>query len=171
MIELERTFLAKYIPKGLENCKKKEIIDIYIPKSERHPILRIRKSGDIMEITKKCPVEGNDSTKQLEQTIPLSKEEYEELAKTPGKISRRIRHYYEHKGKLAEIDVFLDDLKGLVWVDFEFETEEEKDNFKMPDFCLADVSQEEFIAGGMICGNKYENIESNLKKWGYKKLS
>ncbi|MFP4111616.1 MAG: hypothetical protein ACLFUO_01315 [Candidatus Woesearchaeota archaeon] len=67
--------------------------------------------------------------------------------------------------------MFLDDLKGLVWVDFEFETEEEKDNFKMPDFCLADVSQEEFIAGGMICGNKYENIESNLKKWGYKKLS
>ena len=42
-IELERTFLLKNIPAGLEKCKSIEIIDIYIPKSARHPVLRIRK--------------------------------------------------------------------------------------------------------------------------------
>jgi CYTH domain-containing protein len=171
MIELERTFLAKYLPEGLKECKKKEILDIYIPKSEHHPILRIRKSGDKYEITKKQPVDGVDSTEQIEETIPLTEQEYNDLAQLEGKRSHRFRYYYPYKNQIAEIDIFLDDLKGLVWIDFEFETKEEKDAFEMPDFCLVDVSQEVFIAGGMICGKKYEELEKNLNEHNYKKLS
>ena len=40
----------------------------------------------------------------------------------------------------------------------------------MPDFCLADVTQEKFIAGGMICGKSYEDIEKELKRFNYVKL-
>ena len=46
MIELEKTYLAKEIPQGLKDCNSKEIIDIYIPKSNAHPKIRIRKNGD-----------------------------------------------------------------------------------------------------------------------------
>ena len=55
-------------------------------------------------------------------------------------------------------------------VDFEFETSEEKESFEMPDFCLADVTQEVFTAGGMICGKSYEDIENDLNRYNYKKL-
>ena len=83
---------------------------------------------------------------------------------------RKIRHYYEYKGRTAEIDIFQEYLQGLVLVDFEFDNVSEKDAFNMPEFCLADVTQEEFLAGGMLCGKTYADIEPFLKKFNYKKL-
>ncbi len=169
MIELEKTFLLKEIPKGLKECKSKEVIDIYIPKDRDHPTLRIRKNGDKYEMTKKEPVEQGDSSTQKEQTIILSEKEFNELMNLDGKKAHKIRYYYNHNGKQAEIDVFQGPLKGLILADFEFNSKEEKENFEMPDFCLKEVTQELFIAGGMICGKTYEDIEENLKRFNYVK--
>ena len=168
MIELEKTYLAKFLP-DLKKCKSKEIIDIYLPKSAKHPVLRIRKNGDKFEMTKKQPI-GEDKTIQEEQTIILTKEEFQELSSLEGKRIHKIRFYFPYNGRTAEIDVFQGDLKGLVLVDFEFESEQEKQAFEKPDFCLVEVTQEEFIAGGMLCGKTYKDIEKNLQKFGYKSL-
>ncbi len=170
MIERERTYLAKSIPKGLKSCRHKEIFDVYFPKESVHPIIRLRKSGDRYELTKKIRVDKNDASCQAEHTIPLSENEFLALSRLEGKRLRKIRYYYDYKGRIAEVDVFLDELKGLVMVDVEFEEDTEKDAFEMPDFCLADVTQDEFAAGGMLCGKSYGDIESELKKRGYKKL-
>ena len=170
MIELEKTYLAKSFPEGLENARSMEIIDIYIPKEERHPTLRIRKLGEKFEITKKYPATEGDSSEQHEHTINLSAREFEALSKIEGKKERKIRYYFEWNGKTAEIDVFKDALEGLVLVDFEFESAEEKQKFRMPDFCLAEVTQEEFIAGGMLCGKSYKDIEKEISKFNYRKL-
>ncbi len=167
-IELERTFLVKYLPEGLKNCKYKEIVDIYIPKSQEHPILRIRKNGDVYEMTKKIPLDSVDKSRHEEQTINLSKEEFDALAKLDGKIVRKIRYFYDFNGNIAEFDIFQDELEGLVEVDFEFQDETAKDKFVMPDFCLVDVTNEEFLAGGMLCGKSYEDIKDKLEKFGYK---
>lgn len=169
MIELEKTYLAKYLPKGLKDCESKEILDIYIPKSKRHPTVRIRKNGDRYEMTKKEPIE-DDPSHQEEQTIRLTEEEFNELSKLDGKKTHKIRYFYNHGDRTAEIDVFQGSLKGLVVVDFEFETKEEKDSFEMPDFCLVDITPEEFIAGGMVCGKSYEDLSEDLNKYGYSKL-
>ncbi len=171
MIELEKTYLAKAIPEDLLSCEFKEIIDIYIPQDKEHPTLRIRKKGDKYEMTKKEPVEGNDSSRQEEQTIRLTEEEFKVLSDLPGKRFRKIRYNYDYRGQIAEVDVFQDDLKGLVLVDCEFESLEDKEKFDMPDFCLVEVTQEKFLAGGMLCGKKYGDIEKDLKRFGYKKLS
>ena len=40
----------------------------------------------------------------------------------------------------------------------------------MPDFCLADVTQEEFVAGGALCGKKYPDIEQKLAAFGYSRI-
>ena len=144
--------------------------DMYIPKSTNHPILRIRKNGNKYEMTKKYPVDGQDASKQKEHTIPLTKDEFKTLLKSDGKKLSKTRCNFIHNGKIAEIDIFQDELKGLVLVDFEFETEEEKENFQMPSFCLADVTQEKLIAGGMLCGKSYEDIQEGLKKYNYKKI-
>ena len=168
MIELEKTYLAKRIP-DLKNCRSKEIIDIYIPASSEHPKLRLRKNGDKYEMTKKEQAVKGDASHQIEQTIILTKIEFDALAKIEGKKVHKIRYYYEYKGRTAEIDVFQGELKGLVLVDFEFDRMEDKDSFEMPDFCLADVTQEDFIAGGMICGKSYKDIEKDLKRYDYSK--
>jgi CYTH domain-containing protein len=169
-IELERTFLLKSLPPGLEKCRKREIIDVYFPKEAVHPVLRLRSDGDRHELTKKEPVVEGDASHQLEQTITLTKAEFLALSRVPGKELRKVRYHYEHEGRMAEIDVFQGALFGLALADFEFRTLEEKKAFRMPSFCLAEVTQEEFLAGGMLCGKKYSDIEEKLREIGYKKL-
>ena len=170
MIELERTFLAKKITQEIISCKKQEIIDVYIPKKAGHPVLRLRKKGNKFEMTKKYPIKETDSSRQIEQTIQLSESEFIALRKVQGKAVRKFRYFYPHRNFFAEFDVFQDKLLGLVLVDFEFKSTREKNSFEMPNFCLADITQQKFIAGGMLCGKTYSDIEDELGKFGYKKL-
>lgn len=168
--ELEKTYLVKYLPANFDKSPKKEICDIYIPKSHPHPTLRIRKNGDKYEMTKKAPENEADSSIQNEYTIILSEEEYEALKNIDGLRSEKIRYYFKDGPITAEVAVFTGKLAGLVMADFEFETEKEMLEFKMPDYCLADVTQELFAAGGMLCGKSYKDIEKHLDKYGYKKI-
>lgn len=169
-IEIEKTYLAKYIPEELLKFESKELLDLYVPATSHHPILRIRKKGDKFEITKKSPVQEGDASHQNENTIPLTKEEFEAFSKLDAKRISKTRYFAKFDGRDVEIDVFKDDLEGLVVVDFEFNSIQEKDSFLMPDFCLADVTQDEFIAGGMLCGKKYTDLQSHLEKYKYGKI-
>jgi CYTH domain-containing protein len=171
MDEIEYTYLAKHIPKDLAESDSKEIIDMYIP-SLRMPLsLRIRKFGNKYEITKKEPLDDKDVTHQTENTIPLTQKEYDVLMKSPGNISRKIRYYYNYKDATAEIDVFQDKLEGLVLVEVEFENKKEQNKFQIPDFCLVEITNENFIAGGSLAGKSYSDIKPDLKHFNYKKLS
>jgi CYTH domain-containing protein len=171
MEEIELTYLLKTFPDGIENSSRKEILDIYIPAVAEHPTLRIRKRGEVCEITKKEPIHGKDSSHQLETTIPLSKDEFEELNQLKGKRVRKMRYEYRENGVRYEIDIFQDELAGLVLVDIEFDSLEEKKNFIPPEWCLAEVTQEKFLAGGMVCGKRYADLQPHLDKFGYKKIS
>lgn len=168
-LELERTFLAKYLPPNILQQKVVDLLDIYIPRNASHPILRIRKRGEVYEITKKFP-QGNDTSEHEEHTITLTQEEFTELSILPGKRVHKLRYYYSIHGKTAEIDVFQDELKGLVLIDVEFDSKEEKKTFIAPDFCLADITQEEFIAGGYLAGRTYKDIELSLNSYNYRKI-
>lgn len=170
--EFELTFLIKEIPKNfsLEETPSKEILDIYLPTVSNHAILRIRKQGEIFEITKKTPVSGTDSSHQNENTIPLSKEEFEELSTLQGKRVRKIRYYYTENDIVYEIDVFQDSLQGLILVDIEFLSNIEKENFVAPNWTLVDITQEKFIAGGVLAGKSYKDIEPSLTQYSYKKF-
>ncbi len=170
MIELELTFLAKHLPPNLKASPSKEIIDRYIPKEREHSQLRIRKVGTLYQITKKEPVMGQDSSEQTEHTIRLKEDEYQALAKLPANITHKIRYYYKKDGKTFEFDVFQGDKAGLVMIDVEFKTSEEKAAFQPPDFCGADVTQEAAFAGGVLCAKTYEDLAPELKKYDYKKL-
>ena len=87
-----------------------------------------------------------------------------------GKNVRKIRYYYDYSGTQAEIDVFQDGLLGLVLADFEFSSKEDKNNFEIPEFCLADVTQDKCFAGGMLCGKSYGDIEVHLNELGYERI-
>ncbi|HAN08987.1 MAG TPA: adenylate cyclase [Clostridiales bacterium] len=170
MLEIEITYLAKSIPEGLGKCEHKEVFDIYLPKGEKHPSTRIRKNGNKYEITKKKRIDENDASIREEGTLKLTKDEFDTLKMIDGKKVIKERYNYMYNGKIAEIDIFNGELEGLVLVDIEFETPEEKNAFIIPDFCLADVSQEEFTAGGMLAGKSYSDIEEDLGRYNYKKI-
>lgn len=170
MEELERTYLLKELPSGFEGTRSEEMLDIYIPSSVEHPVLRIRKIGEKYEITKKEPLKEGDASCQHETTISLTKDEYDELCGLPGKRVQKTRFYYQENGIEYEIDVFRGNLEGLVLVDVEFPSLKEKGAFAVPAWCLAEVTQEKFLAGGMVCGKKYSDIEKELQRFNYKRL-
>ncbi|MDO8664196.1 MAG: hypothetical protein Q7K44_01445 [Candidatus Liptonbacteria bacterium] len=172
MEEIELTYLVKELPTGVKNSPHKEILDIYIPNAAGHATLRIRKAGRKYEITKKEPIHKADSSHQLESSISLTAEEFGELSQLEGMRIRKKRYYYQENGTNYEIDIFQDGLSGLVLADVEFDSLEEKAAFTSPAWCLAEVTQEKFLAGGMLCGKvKYADIETQLGKFGYNKIN
>ncbi|HAN10494.1 MAG TPA: hypothetical protein DCP90_07760 [Clostridiales bacterium] len=78
---------------------------------------------------------------------------------------------YPYENYIAEIDVITGNREGLVFVDFEFKSEEEANSFIMPDFCLMDVTNEEVFINGSLLEKSYGEMEKELEKYGYKKLS
>ena len=172
MIERERTFLAKSIPNNLSDYNYKDILDIYFPDGLKHATIRIRKNGETFCITKKSPLDNNDSSILVEQTIELTKEEFLKLeSEIKGRRIYKRRYKLPYKNYIAEFDIFYEQLKGLVLIDFEFGSIEEKNSFEVPDFCLAEVTQEEFIAGGILCGKKYVDLEKDLEKFNYSRIN
>ncbi len=169
-LELELTFLAKELPKEIKTAKPTRIVDIYIPDIPEHSHLRLRQKGEKYEITKKMPVTTGNASEQIEQTIPLTPEEFMALASCSQKRVAKDRYCVDIEGKAAEVDVFVDNLKGLVLIDFEFDTVEEKAVFKAPKTVLADVTQEDFIAGGLLAGKTYNDILPELERFNYKRI-
>ena len=170
-LERERTFLAKELPQEIKATKPTRIVDIYIPDTPAHSHLRLRQNGKTYEITKKTSVAAGDASEHIEQTIPLTEEEFAALSRCSAKRVAKDRYRVVIDGILAEIDVFIEDLAGLVLIDFEFDTEDEKDNFTPPSIALADVTQENFIAGGLLAGKTYDTITPELARFYYKKLN
>lgn len=169
-IELELTYLAKSLPIAIKNCPSKQVIDVYFPSSDSHPCLRIRHDSEHYEITKKLMATGTDSSHMIEHTITLTAEEYSELTAQGGKRVAKTRYYYNYQGRTAEIDVFDEALRGLVLIDFEFTDRQDQLQFAMPDFCLAEVTQAAFAAGGKLAGKRYQDIVPDLQSYGYQPL-
>lgn len=168
-VELERefTFLIHSLPANLGQFPSKIIEDNFIPVESAHPIIRIRRNGEKYVITKKYPADSadelsGDSSRMVEHTIELSLDEYRALNQLPGKRFKKRRFAYEVDGQAAEVDVYLDDLAGLVVIDFEFDSDEAMATFQKPDFIGPDVTQDSLVAGGMLCGKKYADIADKL---------
>lgn len=165
MIELEKTYILKNIPFQLGQYPNKEIIDYYMPVDQDHPQLRLRKRWPLLEMTKKTLVKEGDASTQREETIYLSKAEYEALSAIPSKKIRKIRYYVPYEWLILEIDVFQDDLDWLFLMDIEFPDKNTMEIFVMPDFCLADVTQNEMFAWGLLCGKTYASISSLIRQY------
>lgn len=101
----------------------------------------------VYTITKKRLANEGDASTQIEQNIQITEDEFNAFSQMPANTVHKMRFLYPYEGKTAEIDVFLDRLEGLVLVDIEFNSKEESDKCAMPDFCLADVTNEDCFAG------------------------
>ncbi len=171
MEEFELTYLPKKeLMSKLSGVSYKEMLDIYIPAASAHPTLRIRKSGNKYEMTKKEPIQEGDASHQLETTIPLTPEEFSDLSLLPGKRVAKNRYLYTEGAYTYEVDVFQGSLEGLVLVDIEFGSNDAKSKFVPPSWVLKEVTQEHFIAGGMLCGKSYKEIEEKLIALGYTRI-
>lgn len=175
-VELERefTFLIHQLPADLSTFPSKIIEDVYLPATSPHPRLRIRRTDHTYVITKKYPERthdhpAGDPSRMIEHTIALSVDEYEALNQLSGKRFKKRRFAYVANGYAAEVDVYLEDLAGLVVIDFEFDSDEAMAAFQKPDFVGADVTHDALLAGGMLCGKAYADIaDPLLERYAYR---
>jgi CYTH domain-containing protein len=169
-VELELTFLAKFLPKEVKAASSEEMLDIYIPNNSDFPVLRLRKKGNNYEITKKTPLKLGDYSSHVEHTIPLTLKEFEALKDCSSRTVSKIRYQAVINGYKSEVDVFQRELHGLVMIDFEFDSKKDMNNFKPPDCCLIDVTQEREILGGQLAGKKYDDLRLWLAEKRYESI-
>jgi len=170
-LEREKTYLARYIPAQINGAQSEVIRDIYIPAEADHATIRLRRRGDKLELTKKEPVVGTDSSRQNEHTILLTQAEYNAFEPISNKELIKRRYYCTIYGHDAEIDIFQGKLAGLVMIDFEFPSDEAMASFEPLECCLADVTQDIVSAAGWLAGKSYQDIASQLADLGYQPLS
>ncbi len=169
-LEIELTYLAKQIPVEIMRAVGQELVDIYVPEDVDFPQLRIRKKDSHYEITKKTPFEQGDFSAHYEETILLNEAEYWVLSQVSSKRLEKRRFSSSDGSYTIELDIFQGDLTGLVLIDFEFKTIDDKASFTPPSYCLLDVTQEKLILGSHLAGKSYEDIEPMLEEFGYKPL-
>jgi adenylate cyclase len=161
MVEIERRFLVKYLPPQLQAAQEVEIEDYKILTGEDHPHLRLRRRDNCYELTKKYPIEKDKKLEMVEETINLTEVEFEAFKKAPNTGQVKTRYVFKYQNYEAEFDIWEGDLKGLVIVEFDF---------KMPEFCLTEVTQKEWLSGGKLSGKSYGDVANRLEAIGYKPL-
>lgn len=134
-MEIERKYLVKEIPSNLDQYESKKIAQGYLC---TEPVVRIRRSNNDYYMTYK----GDGLMVREEYNLPLTEEAYTHLRpKIDGLLIAKTRYLIPLTDKLtAELDIFEEDLKGLVIVEVEFDSIEEANAFTSPDWFGEDVT-------------------------------
>ena len=141
-MEIERKFLIKELP-DLSKYPAKRFVQGYLCTS---PTVRVRLEEDQCFLTYKSP-STEDHLAREEYNLPLTKEAFEKLLpKCDGNIIRKMRYFIplgkneEGSSLTAELDVFDEPFKGLIFAEVEFPTVEEARSFTPPVWFGADVT-------------------------------
>jgi CYTH domain-containing protein len=169
LVERERRYLLQDLPEGLSRAHHHlQITDNYITGTR----LRLRKVRDprtnkwVVKFTQKFAPNPNDLSRTLITNTYLNHEEAEVLSVFEANEIRKNRYYFEWEGHNFSVDMFLGDLFGLVLAEVSFESDEELENFELPPFAVAEVTNHELFTGGRLCHCTFEDIREEIRKNG-----
>ncbi len=160
MIEIEKTFLVKYLP-DLSQVAPEKIIQGYLSPSPSP--LRIRQRDSKFEITKKLPLHPGDFSSAEEINIPLTEFEFKQLWSLTQRSLEKLRYKIPLKNNLiAELDVYQGQLTGFMVVEVEFLSQQDMDKFISPDWFGRDITQDEFSSNSFLAGKTFSDIQQFL---------
>lgn len=160
-MEIEKKFLIESdIEKFLQNLPCKEIFQYYINIEDNEE--RYRKKDDKFFHTIKRATSNYLIREEFE--IECSKAEFENNKdRMIGNMIHKLRYNFDlDEGLVAEIDVFKEQLEGLVLVEVEFKTEEQAVNFTPLSFFGKDVTDDKKYKNKNLIFLSY--INKNLLK-------
>ncbi|MBQ7582262.1 MAG: CYTH domain-containing protein [Lachnospiraceae bacterium] len=135
--EIERKFLVRTMPKDLSQYDFHLIEQAYLTKE---PTIRVRREDDTYYMTYK----GKGRIVHEEYNLPLNKAAYETLkSKADGNIITKKRYLIPVGSYTAELDIFDAPFAPLTLVEVEFPTEEEANDFHVPEWFGKDVTDDE----------------------------
>ena len=133
-MEIERKFTIKKLPDNLASYPCHYIEQGYL---STEPVVRIRRQNEDYLLTYK----GTGMLAREEYNLPLTKEAYEHMKpKADGIIITKKRYNIPYGEYTIELDVFEDDLDGLIIAEVEFPSTNAAENFCPPEWFLEDVT-------------------------------
>ena len=166
-IERERRYLLQDLPEGLSRADHHlQITDNYITGTR----LRLRKVRDprtnkwVVKFTQKFAPEPADLSRTVITNTYLNAQEADTLAVFEANEIRKNRYQFEFAGRRFSVDMFIGDLFGLVLAELSFATDEELDNFPLPPFALADVTNDEVFSGGRLCYLTFADLREEIAR-------
>lgn len=151
-MEIERKFLVKECPKNIDEYECISMEQTYI---SVNPTIRLRRENEKYILT----VKGSGLISREEFELEITKEQYDNLLlkrETPFVKKKRYKIPLENN-LIAELDIYFEDLEGLMTVEVEFLTENMALNFIPPKWFGKDVTMD----------NRYKN--TNLSTCGIPK--
>jgi len=136
-IEIERKFLVKELP-DLSKCKKVSIIQGYLSYTEK---IRIRAKDNKFFLTHK----GQGTIKRTEEETEINEIAFNILVNLiQGNLINKTRYKIPLENNLvAEIDVYHNQLEGLIVVETEFKSLEEAKTFEPPSWFGEDITADQ----------------------------
>ena len=166
-IERERRYLLQDLPEGLTRADHHlQITDNYITGTR----LRLRKVRDpltnkwVVKFTQKFAPEPTNLARTIITNTYLNAQEADTLAVFEANEIRKNRYRFEFAGRRFSVDMFIGDLFGLVLAEVSFETDEEVDNFPLPPFAMADVTNDEVFSGGRLCYLTFADLREEITR-------
>ena len=135
--EIERKWLIRELPEGIEGFPHKEYVQGYLC---TEPTVRVRREGDEYVLTYK----GAGLLKREEYNLPLTEASFRHLiTKCDGRLIHKTRYFIpvkDKEGLMIELDIYKEELSGLMTAEIEFPSEAEAMAFEAPDWFSEDVS-------------------------------
>lgn len=147
MIEIERKYLVKQdVHSVIDEIQPHQITQAYLV-NEKSKSVRIRIMDDIAFLTIKSDLTGI-TRKEYEYEIPVN-EALSLIESFDLKTLKKKRYKVDFNSKTWEIDVFDDNLDGLVLAEIELQSEDEK--FDVPDWIGIEVTlNPEYLNANLI---------------------
>ncbi|HEX6117715.1 MAG TPA: CYTH domain-containing protein [Solirubrobacterales bacterium] len=138
-MEIERKFLIESAPGWLPEWPSERIEQGYLTESVDSVQVRVRrKDGEAI-----LGVKRGTGLSREETEVALAAGAAGELWElTEGRRVRKARYRVDHEGMTIEVDVFTDELEGLVVAEVEFDTEEASAEFTGPEWLGREVTGE-----------------------------
>lgn len=139
-MEIERKFLVRELPPGLEGARSTRIEQGYIAIADDGTEVRIRRRDGAAVLT----VKNGRGRTRLEEEIEIDAERFARLwPLTEGRRLEKTRHLIPARGGLTiELDIYSGGLTGLKVAEVEFGSEDAADGFEPPEWFGSEVTDD-----------------------------
>jgi|tagenome__1003787_1003787.scaffolds.fasta_scaffold20896034_3 adenylate cyclase len=143
-VEIERKFLVHELPPGLGSYQSDHVEQGYLAIADDGVEVRLRRRADRTLLT----VKSGPGHVRVEEEMPIEERRFETLwPLTEGRRVIKTRYLVPVEPDLtAELDVYADDLDGLVTAEIEFPSERASADFAPPAWLGTEITGDERYA-------------------------
>jgi CYTH domain-containing protein len=145
-IEIEKKYIIPNIPFNINNYKYERILQGYI---STNPVIRIRQMGSKYYVT--CKSQGLMIRNEFE--ISITKDQFKNLEKKVDyNIISKNRYYIPlEENLLCELDIFNDNLNGLIIAEVEFDSPSSANSFIPPKWFGDEITENPKYQNSYLC--------------------